>query len=80
MYQEDDVRADERRRIARHMNTIAMDLLRDPTSDAIDGYTAAVILDLADTIAKFEVPPHPTDRHPNGTGDSDSSGGADGRA
>lgn len=45
-----EIRALERRRIADHMTTLAENVLRDPDSDAIDGYTAAVLLDLANAI------------------------------
>lgn len=46
------VRKQERERIARHMKSAANELLRCKESDAIDGYVAAVILDLADTIER----------------------------
>ena len=50
---EAEIRADERRRIAAHMRTVACASIRDVENDAIDGYAAAVVLDLADTIEKF---------------------------
>jgi hypothetical protein len=40
----------ERVHIADGMKAIALDLLRDKESDAIDGYVAAVIIDLAEVI------------------------------
>lgn len=50
---EEEIRADERKRIAAHMKTVANATLRDPTSDAIDGYSCAVLLDMAEVIEKF---------------------------
>jgi hypothetical protein len=50
---EEEIRTDERKRIAAHMKTIANATLRDPTSDAIDGYSCAVLLDMAEVIEKF---------------------------
>ena len=41
------IRKQERARIARCMKCAANDMLRDTESDAIDGYVAAVMLDLA---------------------------------
>lgn len=49
---EDDerIRADERKRIAKYLKDHATAKILDPTSDGVDGYTGACILDLADSI------------------------------
>lgn len=47
---DDLVRKGERERIAKHIRTVASEMLRDPVADAIDGYTAAVMLNLSDVI------------------------------
>lgn len=43
---------EERKRIAGHLQTIATNLIKDAESDGIDGYTGAVILDLAQVIRR----------------------------
>lgn len=50
----DAIREKERKRIAAHMKSAAKAMICDPASDAIDGYAAAVVLDLADRIEKFQ--------------------------
>ncbi len=40
----------ERVHIADAMKAIALDLLRDKESDAIDGYVAAVLIDIAEVV------------------------------
>lgn len=48
-----EARADERSRIAKHMRAVATATIIDPESDGIDGYTGAVLLDMAQTIEDF---------------------------
>lgn len=49
---EQEIRADERLRIAKHLKATAINVIKDPNSDGIDGYTGAVILELADEIER----------------------------
>lgn len=47
MMDEEAIRQDERERVARHLTTVARDQICDPSSDGIDGFVAACILELA---------------------------------
>lgn len=48
----ESIRADERQRIADHLHKVGVDAIRDPTSDGIDGYCGACIIELAETIRR----------------------------
>ena len=50
---EETIRQSERGIIAHNLKVIAEELLRDPHRSGIDGYCAAVVLDLSETLAKF---------------------------
>ena len=47
---EQAIRDDERAKVARSMVKVGNNLLRDEKSDAVDGYVAAVLIDMAKTI------------------------------
>lgn len=44
---------EDRQKIAKSIRELANEILRDKTSDAIDGYNAAVLLEVAETIESF---------------------------
>jgi hypothetical protein len=50
---EQEARVDERKKIAKCICELANNMLHDPQSDAIDGYVAAVLIELSETMDKF---------------------------